>query len=132
MIHCGPKRLRERARLREILDGTKMRIEHFGSTSVVGLAAKPIIDMMIGLDDFSLADQLVPKIVGLGYEYIKKYEEIMPFRRFFTKNVGDIRTHHIHMVAIGSEFWERHLLFRDYLRASSETLSRYAAFKKEL
>jgi len=50
------------------------RIEHIGSTSVAGLAAKPIIDIMIGLEDFSIAESLVvPKIEALAYEHIKKY-----------------------------------------------------------
>ena len=107
-------------------------IEHIGSTSVVGLAAKPIIDIMIGLHDFSTANNLVPKIEALGYEYIQRYEDVMPFRRYFTKKRDGTSTHHIHMVACGGEFWERHLLFRDFLRENPATASEYAALKKKL
>ena len=73
-------------------------IKHFGSTSVIGLAAKPVIDVMVGLPDFALADTLVPSIEALGYDYIAKYNSIMPFRRFFQKRQNGVSTHNLHMV----------------------------------
>jgi GrpB-like predicted nucleotidyltransferase (UPF0157 family) len=114
--------------LREVLS----RIEHIGSTAVAGLAAKPIIDLMIGLEDFSIADQVVPKIEASGYEYIQKYEAVMPFRRFFIKEQSGIRTHQIHMVGMGGEFWERLILFRDYLRRNPGVAEQYASLKRGL
>lgn len=122
----------EKRVLRNALGELSARIEHVGSTAVSGLAAKPVIDIMIGLDDFSIADKLVPKIEALDYEYIKKYEAVMPFRRFFVKETGGVRTHQIHMVCVTSEFWERLILFRDYLRRNPETVAEYAAMKKNL
>ena len=122
----------EKSILQAALGEVPAKIEHVGSTAVTGLAAKPIIDITIGLEDFSIADHVVPKIEALAYEYIKKYEDVMPFRRFFTKELKGIRTHQIHMVEIGSEFWERHILFRDYLRENPVVASEYAALKKEL
>lgn len=122
----------EKRVLRNALGEVSARIEHIGSTAVPGLAAKPIIDIMVGLDDFSIADNLVPKIEALDYEYIKKYEAVMPFRRFFVKETGGLRTHQIHMVGVTSEFWERLVLFRDYLRRNSEVAAEYALMKKEL
>ena len=122
----------ERPVIEAALGGAPARIEHVGSTSVVGLAAKPVIDLMVGLEDFSLADGLVPKIEALGYEYVQKYEAVMPFRRFFIKDREGIRTHQIHMVGIGTEFWGRMLLFRDYLRDNPGAAAEYAALKKEL
>lgn len=113
-----------------MLDGTI--IEHFGSTSVIGLAAKPVIDVLVGLPDFALADTLVPNIEALGYDYIAKYNAIMPFRRFFQKRPQGIATHNLHMVETGCEFWERHLLFRDYLRSHPEAAQAYAAHKQQL
>src|SRR5689334_19551539 len=92
----------EKRRLEAVLDEPAAKIEHCGSTSVVGLAAKPIIDILIGLPDFAVADTFVPKIEALGYEYIGKYEDVMPFRRFFAKNLNGERTHQIHMVETGS------------------------------
>ena len=108
------------------------QIEHIGSTAVAGLAAKPIIDLMVGLEDFSVADNVVPKIEALGYEYIQKYESVMPFRRFLIKEQEGMRTHQIHMVGTGGEFWERHILFRDYLRQNPVVAEQYASLKKAL
>lgn len=122
----------EKQLLQAILGEVSAKVEHIGSTSVNGLAAKPIIDIMIGLPDFSVADDFVPRIETLGYEYIKKYEDEMPFRRYFVKNLNETRTHQIHMVEIKSEFWWRHLLFRDYLRQNPELANEYAALKKQL
>jgi GrpB-like predicted nucleotidyltransferase (UPF0157 family) len=118
--------------IRAALGDVSARVEHVGSTAVEGLAAKPIVDIMVGLEDFSLADGLVPKIEALGYEYVRKFEEVMPFRRFFTKEQDGVRTHQIHMVAVGCEFWERLLLFRDFLRRNPEVAEKYASLKKEL
>jgi len=122
----------EKRLLREVLGEVSAKVEHIGSTAVNGLAAKPIIDIMLGLPDFSVADKLVTRIEALGYEYIKKYEDEMPFRRFFVRNLTGLRTHQIHMVEIGGEFWARHLLFRDYLRQNPEVAEKYAALKKQL
>lgn len=122
----------EKGILQTTLGEVPARIEHIGSTAVAGLAAKPIIDLLVGLEDFSIADQVVPKIEASGYEYIQKYEAVMPLRRFFIKEQGGIRTHHIHMVEIGGEFWERHILFRDYLRRNPGVAEQYASLKREL
>ena len=122
----------ERAALYAALQPAKVIIEHVGSTAVPGLAAKPIIDIMIGLPDFTIANSLVPPIIALGYDYIAEYETVMPERRYFQKTVEKKRTHHIHMVEVGSEFWNRLLLFRDYLRANAEAMREYATLKKSL
>jgi GrpB-like predicted nucleotidyltransferase (UPF0157 family) len=56
----------------------------------------------------------------------------MPERRYFKRVAGEISTHHIHMVEIGGEFWQRHLLFRDFLRTNPDIADEYAALKKNL
>ncbi|HEV2972232.1 MAG TPA: GrpB family protein [Pirellulales bacterium] len=121
----------EAALLARQLPGSAV-IEHIGSTAVPGLAAKPVIDILIGLADFAQANSFVPRIEQLGYEYVPQYETEMPFRRFFRKEQSGVRTHHIHMVAIGTDFWQRHLRFRDYLRTHPETAAQYAALKHTL
>ena len=108
------------------------KIEHIGSTAVTGLVSKPIIDIMIGLYNFSDADNLVPQIINLGYIYHPEFEDMIPERRFFKKVINDKATHHIHMVEIKGELWQRHLLFRNYLRANPEIAKEYGIFKKEL
>lgn len=108
------------------------KIEHIGSTSIVGLCAKPIIDILIGVPEEAQLNVPVPEIEELDYQYISRYEDEMPYRRFFIKEKNAVRTHHIHMVAYKSTFWIRHLQFRDYLREHSTTREEYAALKHQL
>ena len=118
-------------RLQEILPISAV-VEHIGSTSVPGLAAKPIIDMMVGITDFTQADALVPGVQSLGYEYVSQFEVEMPFRRYFRKDNEGVRTHQIHLVALNSEFWNRHLAFREYLKTHPDVAAEYAALKRQL
>ncbi len=122
----------ERSLLFRTLGYPVAQIEHIGSTAVSGLVSKPIIDIMVGLYEFSIADSLAIKIVNLGYTYFPEFEDVMPNRRFFKKLIDDTATHHIHMTEIESEFWQRHLLFRNYLRGNPKTAEEYASLKKEL
>jgi GrpB-like predicted nucleotidyltransferase (UPF0157 family) len=122
----------ESARIMAATRGLIVTIEHFGSTSVPGLAAKPIIDLLAGVMALADADQAIAPIESLGYIYVPQYEDIFPERRYFRRTDGERPTHHLHVVEIGSDFWERHLRFRDLLRADPELAGRYAALKREL
>ena len=122
----------EEVRLNTALEGSGQTIEHIGSTAVPALAAKPIIDIMIGLRSFESADPLVPSICKLGYTYVPQHEEVMPYRRFFKRLSQERATHHINMVRQGGQFWNRHLLFRDYLRTHTDVAMQYADLKKSL
>ncbi len=110
------------------------KIEHIGSTAIEGIYAKPIIDIMIGVNQLYDADrELILPIQSLNYEYISIYEEMFPLRRFFQKHGNDgVRTHHIHLVEINSDFWVKHLLFRDYLRANPVIAHQYEELKLTL
>ena len=118
--------LKEKSLLESVLPLTA-QIEHIGSTSIKNLCAKPIIDILCGLDNFLLADELVHKIVALNYEYVEQYTTLIPERRYF-KKAG----FHIHMVQSGGKFWERHLLFRDFLRKNERIKDEYASLKRQL
>jgi GrpB-like predicted nucleotidyltransferase (UPF0157 family) len=114
-------------------------IEHIGSTSVPGLAAKPIIDMMPGLRSLDEAPPIIARLVALGYQYVPEFERDtpsgpgMPHRRYFRGNDGDgRRAYHVHMVEHGGDFWTAHLLFRDYLRRHPAAAEAYAQLKREL
>ena len=124
----------EKARLDSALGGHALSIQHIGSTSVPGLGAKPIIDIMIAARTLEEADQFcVQPIIDLGYEYVKEFEQETPMRRYFRKsNAEGARTHHIHMVVINSDWWVNHLLFRDYLHADGDVRRAYEAHKREL
>lgn len=119
-------------RILQATRGLVIAIEHIGSTAVVGLAAKPVIDIMPGVKTLADADTCVEAMVGLGYTYIQKYESMMPERRFFNRNVEGEISQNVHMVVVNGEFWERHLLFRDYLRTHPDTVEAYARIKREL
>lgn len=103
-------------------------IAHIGSTSVPGMMAKPMIDMMVGLHTLADVPDLIPILTALGYEY--KGEFGIPDRHFFT--LGNPTTHHVHMVYHGGPFWRLNLLFRDHLRQNPHEASAYVALKREL
>lgn len=119
----------ESARILAALPG--VQLEHIGSTAVPGLAAKPVIDMMLGVDDIAqYADCVIP-LVMLGYEHWGEHG--IPGRHFFSREAADgARTHHVHLVAHGTPFWVRHLAFRDALRADAAQRDAYAALKGRL
>ncbi len=123
----------ERARLLAAVGQYITAIEHVGSTSVPGLGAKPVIDIMLGVESLADADLCIEPIVNLGYVYVPEYEDEIPNRRYFKKALADgTHTHHIHLVETTSAFWEDHLLFRDYLRAHPETAWDYERVKRSL
>ncbi len=100
-------------------------IEHIGSTSVPGLGAKPVIDILLGVKVIEDADEIIPKMRSLGYIYRSDFENVMPYRRYFNKD----GKYHVHTVEITSEFWKRHLLFRDYLRTHDKVRDDYYNLK---
>jgi GrpB-like predicted nucleotidyltransferase (UPF0157 family) len=107
-------------------------IEHVGSTAVPGLAAKPIVDILVGLRSLADATNCINPLKELGYEYVPEWEAELPERRYFRRVRPHPRTHHIHMVETTSEFWRRQLLFRDYLRAHPEDARAYETLKRDL
>ncbi len=107
-------------------------VEHIGSTAVPGLAAKPIVDIMVGLRTLEVAPQCIAALQRLGWVYVPENEASFPERRYFDKDLAGIRTEHLHMVETTSEFWERHLLFRDFLRAHRDVAEEYAQLKRDL
>lgn len=120
----------ESARIQAILGGNLItRIEHFGSTAVPGLAAKPIIDLLVGVRSLAEAKQVaVSQLEQLGYVYWLDNPD--PQRMFFVKGLppNSPRTHHIHMVEPDSPLWKR-LIFRDYLCNHPDEAERYTRLK---
>ena len=118
------------AALRNVLGDRLLDIEHVGSTSVPGLAAKPILDLMAGVPSLDEGRVCIPAIEALGYRY--QPDDTIPERVYFNKGPEGARTHHLHMVVLGGEFWVRHLAFRDALRADPALAAEYAALKRRL
>ena len=106
-------------------------MEHIGSTAVPGLAPKPIIDILIGVKQLSEAREYISFLQKISYEYVSEFEKVVPERLFFRKGILT-RTHHIHLVEKESDFWERHLRFRDILRANPDIAREYELLKKDL
>jgi GrpB-like predicted nucleotidyltransferase (UPF0157 family) len=112
------------------------RIEHFGSTAVPGLPAKPIVDMLVEVTDLGeTRRRIAPILEAQGYDYFWRPswgDDVPPFYAWFIRRDDrGIRTHHIHMVEAHFEHWER-LLFRDYLIEFPETARVYAELKLDL
>jgi GrpB-like predicted nucleotidyltransferase (UPF0157 family) len=115
--------------LSEIFGDEIIRFEHFGSTSVHGLKAKPVIDMMGIVKDIHKIDLFNEQMESLGYDVVGEYG--IEGRRFFRKG-GENRTHHIHIYQYDNPQIARHLIFRDYLRAHPEEATKYSRLKEEL
>jgi GrpB-like predicted nucleotidyltransferase (UPF0157 family) len=107
-------------------------LEHIGSTSIPNMAAKPIIDMMIGADSLREVEKLIPGLQRLGYEYMPQHELEIPERRFFAKPQVRPRQFHLHGLVKDGRLWHEHLRFRDRLRQDPESAARYAELKREL
>jgi GrpB-like predicted nucleotidyltransferase (UPF0157 family) len=118
----------ERDRLSPVFGSQAVAIEHIGSTSVPGLCAKPIVDILVGLLRLELADEQIAAMERLEYQFLGEYG--LPGRLFFRK--GEPRTHNVHVVAHGGEHWERQLVFRNALRSDPEERRRYDEFKRRL
>ena len=112
------------------------RIEHFGSTAVPDLAAKPVVDMLIEVSSLGRARAEMPPVLeSLGYDYFWRPshgDDGPPWYVWFIKrDAAGRRTHHLHCVEAHFDHWDR-LHFRDYLRAHTKTAAAYQALKLRL
>jgi GrpB-like predicted nucleotidyltransferase (UPF0157 family) len=102
-------------------------IEHVGSTSVPGLAAKPVIDLMASADDLDDVD--ADALDAMGFRLIP---DAMPERLFLRREDPDGTVYHLHVVPAESWPTRNERLFRDHLREHPEDAARYAALKRDL
>ena len=119
---------RELAVLREVLGNEIVRAHHIGSTAVPGLAAKPVIDILLEVRSVEQLDAFDNAMGKLGYQ--PRGEFGISGRRYFPKG-GDDRTHHVHAFAVDDPQIDNYLAFRDYLRAHPASAAEYAAVKRE-
>ena len=124
----------EAKRLRAVLDPSLIiGLEHFGSTAIPGLSAKPIIDILIAVRSLSAAQvAFVETLRRLDYVYWA--DKPKKDRKLFVKGMppfGSKRSHHVHVTEPHGEMWQR-LAFRDYLRAHPEEAETYGRLKKRL
>jgi GrpB-like predicted nucleotidyltransferase (UPF0157 family) len=116
-------------RLRHALGDVALRIDHIGSTSVPGLAAKPVLDIQISVADLDPSDPFRIPLTGLGYVFHTDNTDLA--KRYFREPPGTRRTH-IHVRRAGSFQEQTNLLFRDYLRTHPDAAAEYAALKHKL
>jgi GrpB-like predicted nucleotidyltransferase (UPF0157 family) len=116
---------REAARLAAVLRDEAIAVEHIGSTAVRGLDAKPIVDVMVGVDEIAATTKVTQRLTEHGYEDCGGESD----RRYFRKRDGE----HFNVQVIGydSPKWRANLLLREYLRADRRAASRYARAKRE-
>lgn len=120
----------EAARLAPVLGDILVAIHHIGSTSIPGMAAKPIIDIMPVVRQIELVDPCNPAMQTLGYEARGEYG--IAGRRYFVKGQGNDRSHHVHVFAADHPDVARHLNFRDFLIAHPDEAAAYASLKQAL
>lgn len=128
-------------------------VEHIGSTSVPGLGAKPIIDMLVGVGQEAQLDQTTQPMMAAGYTYFRKHEPAMPYRRFYVRLIGPLgqtapakvdigepfvigqdfkSVTHIHLLVKDTIHWTRHIAFRDYLRTHPDIAAQYDTLKRTI
>jgi GrpB-like predicted nucleotidyltransferase (UPF0157 family) len=119
---------RESDLIAEALGDQLVDISHIGSTSIPGLRAKPIIDILAAVESFAPMDHYNEVLGPLGYHHQPQENE--DERIFFWKGIP--RTHHLHVVEYATWEHQRHLIFRDYLRAHPDIARWYEQVKQEL
>jgi len=141
--------------LKTILGKLNPKIEHIGSTSVPNLAAKPVIDIAIGIESTDDLDKTIEPMISNHYIYYEIYNSVMPLRRLFVglkdkkdhvkfkttysendaiphDEICDHRLAHVHIWEFGTTEWVRHIAFRDYLCEYPKVKSQYEDIKKQL
>ncbi|TAG82220.1 MAG: GrpB family protein [Burkholderiales bacterium] len=123
--------LDEAAHIRAALRSHSIEVLHIGSTSIRGIYAKPVIDMLLLVDQISVVDEASSALVQLGYEALGEFG--ISGRRYFRKDGADgTRTHQLHSFVRGSDDAKRHLAFRDYMNCHPSIAQEYSALKQRL
>jgi GrpB-like predicted nucleotidyltransferase (UPF0157 family) len=117
--------------LTQALQSHRLEIHHIGSTAILNMSSKPIIDVLVVLDDLDIIDRYQNQIEALGY--IAKGEHGIKNRRYFVKFSIDGINHqvHLHCFEKGNIEINHHLMFRDYLNLNQDAFNFYLSVKKE-
>jgi GrpB-like predicted nucleotidyltransferase (UPF0157 family) len=123
----------ERDRLLKAVGPVLVTIEHVGSTAVPGLAAKPIIDLLLGVRSLPEARRTLPgPLTDLGYRRMVEAEAWLPGELLFRRGMPGPWTHHVHVVEPQTERWEEYVAIRDYLRRHEDVAAAYGELKRAL
>ncbi|MBR2993093.1 MAG: GrpB family protein [Clostridiales bacterium] len=119
-----------KAELMAVLGGLVLSVEHVGSTSVPGLAAKPIIDIDVVIEDTDCFEKVKTALETIGYQH--EGDLGIPGREAFKYDGKEhLRKHHLYVCAKDSDELKRHLSFRDYLRTHPDAVKEYGRIKEE-
>jgi GrpB-like predicted nucleotidyltransferase (UPF0157 family) len=118
----------EQQRIREQCGALRLKLEHIGGTSIAGMCAKPVLDILAGRPPMSPARDYAMAVERVGYEH--RGERGVSGREFFCK--GEPRTHHLHLVEEDGLLWREYVAFRDYLRAHTDIARQFADLKRTL
>ena len=121
---------KEEKLLKEVLGDLILEIHHVGSTSIKGLKAKPIIDILLVIDNLSKIEEVERILVNYGYTNMGG--QGIEDRYFFPKGSDDARTHYVHIVEPKSNTYYNQLLFKRYLLEHEEYIKEYCNLKQEL
>lgn len=126
-----PVRFRDEARLLDEAIGPWIvgGIHHVGSTAVTGLAAKPVIDILVGVENLAASRPCIARLAPLHYLYSDYRPDEM---HWFCKPDPARRTHHLHLVPVESDRYADELMFRDYLRTHPDRRDAYGELKRSL
>ena len=119
-----------KSEIEEAIGDLIIGIEHIGSTSVVGMSAKPCIDIDVIIKDYSIFNEIVSKLAAIGYIHegdlgIKNREA------FKYSDKPHLQTHHLYVCPQYSEELHRHITFRDFLRSNTEAVKKYSSVKEK-
>jgi len=121
----------EAEQLTAVLGSSVAAVHHIGSTAIPTIYAKPVLDLLLVVQDLAALDEKQPRMEALGYEALGEFG--IPGRRYFRRdNLSGERTHQVHVFENDSPQIKRHLAFRDYLINRPETAQEYSDLKREL
>jgi len=120
----------EKKRLLSLIGNWKLgSVEHVGSTSVPGLKAKPVIDIMFGVRSLEDSKPAINELIKNGYLYFPYKEDVM---HWLCKPSDEFRTHHLHLTPFQSPLWIERIQFRNILRSNPDIANDYSLLKSEL
>lgn len=121
----------EKTELEKVLGEKILGIEHVGSTAITGIKAKPVLDLMVGVKTLGKPEEYTSDLQKLGYIFHKD-SRVDQQHILFVKGAEESRTHYLKVTAFGSDFWEEHVVFRDFLIQHPEYARQYEELKLKL
>jgi len=115
--------------LLQALGDYALDVQHVGSTSIPGISAKPVVDIAVAIEHYPLPDDVLDAVKSLGYMYWGEYG--IPHRHLFFIRDGPVG-YNVHINELANDQFQRHVLFRDYLRAHSDAVREYEDLKRQL